>query len=271
VIPEKPESPRYRVVDRGRVPPAPELIVTTDLHGQRFEPPPHTVVEFRGIQAAEVNFSGARFWWYLAGSSTFTSCDFSRVRIEAGNLGNDAATIYRRCRFDGADLRNANPLFARFEECSFDGADFRGFRSFYAEFLACHFAGKVVSAKFFGQPEGLTEPPRDLKRQTNEFRGNDFREAELIDTSFMHGIDIEAQQWPQGDAFVRLDRIHERIQNARTAVSTWRDDKARREALVMLQIYGQDTEHQDGLFARRDDVTITPATRDQVWDLLQRD
>jgi len=133
------KAPRYRVVNRGALPPAQELIVTTDLHSQRFDPPAHTLVEFRGIQATDVNFSEARFWWYLAGSSTFTSCDFSRVRIEAGNLGTDAATIYRRCRFDGTDLRNANPLFARFEQCTFDRADFRGFRSFYAEFVECHF------------------------------------------------------------------------------------------------------------------------------------
>lgn len=269
-MPEKPKSPRYRVVDRGSVPRAPELIVATDLQSQHFNVPPNTRVVFRGIQATDVSFKGARFWWYLAGSSTFTSCDFSHVRIAAGNLGMDPATIYRRCRFDRADLRNANPLFARFEECSFDGADFRGFRSFYAEFLACHFAGKVVSAKFFGLPEGLTEPPRDLKRQTNEFRGNDFREAELIDTSFVHGIDIEAQQWPQVDAYVKLDRIHKRIEKARAAIGSWQDDKARKEASVMLQIYSQDAEHQDGLFARRDDVTITPATRDNVWDLLER-
>jgi pentapeptide repeat protein len=226
------------------------------------------MVEFRGIQASEVNFSRARFCWYLAGSSTFTSCDFSHVRIDEGNLGNDCATIYRRCRFDGADLRNANPLFARFEQCSFDGADFRGFRSFYAEFVECHFAGRIVSAKFFGLPEGLTGPPRDLTRKTNEFRGNDFREAELIDTGFVHGIEIEAQQWPQGDAYVMLDRIHERIEKARAAVLSWQDHKARKEALVMLQIYSQDTEHQDGLFARRDDVPIARSNRDQVWDLL---
>jgi hypothetical protein len=170
---------------------------------------------------------------YLAGSSTFTSCNFSRARIEAGNLGNDASTAYRRCRFDGADLRNANPLFARFERCSFDGADFRGLRSFYAEFIDCHFAGKIEGAKFFGRPEGLTEPPRDFKRKVNEFRGNDFREAELIDTSFMHGIDISAQQWPQDGEYVRLDRIHERIEKARADVSGWQDSKAAQEALVI--------------------------------------
>lgn len=266
----KSKPPQYRVVDRGRVPRAPKLIVTADIQAQRFKVPPNTRVEFRGIQAMDVSFKRARFWWYLAGSSTFTSCDFSHVRIDAGSLGSDAATIYRRCRFDGADLRNAHPLFARFEQCSFDGADFRGFRSFYAEFVECHFAGKIVAAKFFGRPEGLTEPPRDLNRHTNEFRGNDFREAELIDTSFMHGIDIEAQQWPRDDVYVKIDRIHERIEKARDAVSRWQDDKARKEALVMLQIYSQDTEHQDGLFARRDDITITPATRDQVWDLVQR-
>jgi hypothetical protein len=263
-------APRYRVVDKGRVPRAPELVVTTDLQSQHFDVPPNTRVEFRGIQATDVGFKGARFWWYLAGSSTFTSCDFSHVRIEAGNLGMDPATIYRRCRFDGADLRNANPLFARFEQCSFDGADFRGFRSFYAEFVECHFAGRIVSAKFFGRPEGLTEPPPLLKRQTNEFRGNDFREAELIDTGFVHGIEIKAQQWPQSDAYVMLDRIHERIQKARATVLSWQDDNARKEALLMFQIYGDDTEHQDGLFARRDDVPITPAVRDQAWDLLER-
>lgn len=263
------KPPRYRLVDKGKLPPTPHLIVTSDLQSQRFKVPPNTKVEFRGIQATEVDFSGVGFWMYLATSSTFTACDFSRASIESGNLGGDTATIYRRCRFDGADLHNANPFFARFEQCTFDGADFRGFRSFYAEFVECHFAGQIVAAKFFGKPEGLTEVPRDLKRKVNEFRGNDFRLADLIDTSFMHGIDINSQQWPQDAAYVKLDRIHERLKKARHAVSLWPDEKARKEALVMLQIYSQDAEDQDGLFARRDDVTITPSVRERVWDLLQ--
>jgi len=135
--------------------------------------------------------------------------------------------------------------------------------------LNATFAGKVVSAKFFGRPEGLTEFPQHLKRQSNEFRGNDFREADLIDTSFIHGINVDEQQWPPGDAYIKLDRVHERIQKARASVSRWQDSKAREEAWAMLEIYDRETEHQDGVFARRDDVTIAPGTRDQVWSLLQ--
>jgi hypothetical protein len=215
-----------------------------------------------------VDFSQSTFWMYLAGASTFTSCDFSGVRFLGGNLGNDSSTIYRDCRFDRADLRNVNPLFGRFELCSFKGCDFRGFRSFYAEFVGCRFGSRIMTAKFFGRPEGLAGRPKALRRTVNEFRGNDFREAELIDTSFMHGIDIDAQLWSEADIYIKLGRIHERLKKARAEISKWTDAPAQREALLMLKIHEADCQNQDGLFARRDDVPITPGVRDRVWQLL---
>ncbi len=254
-----------RVIDHPRVP---ELVVRQSVAGTRFEPPPRTHVQFRNAHANEVDFSRAHFYIFASSGCLFTRCDFQHVRVAyGGTLSGRSQTVYRDSRFDGADLSPLDPGTARFERCTFDRANLEGWNCFDTEFVDCHFAGRIEGVKFWGHSPGLKIFKR---RRVNEFRGNDFREVELIDTQFTGGIDLQAQQLPTGDAYIRLDRIDDRIARVREEILRWPDGRARHEALVMLMIYeGRPRQKQVELFTRRDDLEIDPNVRNRVWDMLQ--
>jgi len=251
-----------------RAGPIPRLKVGGQRRGGRFKAPRHTLVEFEAADFEQVDFSGTRIDDFVAERSTFRACDFSRMRIGAGTMGADARTAYIECHFDRARLAGVDALFARFERCSFDHADLKQFSAVNAEFVDCHFAGRVESVGFAGAPDpNLAHWIREV-RTKSEFRGNDFTQAELIDCTFGRGVDLSAQKLPESNAYIRLDRIRERIPRTRAKVSTWQDDRAREEALLMLRLYEMGSGTQDELFARRDDMKMPPQIRDRVWELL---
>ena len=236
--------------------------------GGRFKAPRRTIVEFEGVRFSNVDFSGEHFWSYEVKGSTFTNCDFRRTRFDGGHLGGDEQTVYQHCRFDGAQLGKTDAWFARFEQCVFDSANLDRWRAFNAEFVDCHFAGRVVEVAFAGKPD-----PKHAKwvrpaRAINEFRGNDFRQAELIDCRFFRGVDLDAQLLPQGQDYLRLSRIRARVQTVGVEVASWSDDQARQKALRMLWYIEMTSAEQDDYFARRDDLPIPKEVRDRVWQLL---
>lgn len=141
-------------------------------------------------------------------------------------------------------------------------------RVFNAEFVDCHFAGRLIELSFAGKPDPKhlkwIQPPRTI----NEFRGNDFRQAELIECSFFRGIDLNEQLLPEGNRYIRLARLRERINRARAEVARWPDDFEREKALAMLRYYDAISADQDQLFANRNDGSSSPQVRNRVWELL---
>lgn len=254
----------------GRESRVPLLLVEGVRHGIRFDPPARTLVEFRHAAMTAVDLSRTRFDNYAASDTVFSQCDFRHARINAGILGADAETVYRDCRFDSARLAGVDALFARFERCTFDNANIKGLRAVSAEFVECHFAGRVEQVAFAGTPDPRVARAISSFRTTNEFRGNDFREAELIDCMFIRGIDMATQLWPASDSYVRLDHLRERLLRARAEVARWQDNSSREEALSMLRTYEPVSRTQDELFARRDDIKMPTEIRDRVWEILSR-
>jgi hypothetical protein len=248
--------------------PVPQLRVEGVREGGRFDAPGGTAVKFANVRFANVDFGGGRFWSFEAPGSTFTACDFRKARLDAGHMGGDDQTVYRQCRFEGARLGKTDAWFARFEQCIFDRAHLDTWKAFNAEFVECHFAGRIEDVAFAGKPDPKhvkwVRPPRSI----NEFIGNDFRQTELIDVTFFRGIDLNAQLLPDGDQYIRLDRLGERIRKVRADVARWSDDRSRQEALSMLRHYESISREQDELFARRDDMPISKEIRDRIWDML---
>jgi len=269
---EEPLEVVARVVGKARPVPPPRL-VTSDLKGGRFDRR-STSVAFEAVTVSDVSFAGMRFEKLsVRGGCVFSGCDFSRVRSRyVSHLSPDLPeAVYRDCRFDRADLRDFFPGTARFERCTFDGARLDGWRSDVAEFVDCHFAGKVRDVMFWGRPYGILAEELGVDRPVNEFRGNDFRQAELISCSFVMGIDLDAQRWPEGPAYIRLDGLGERVRRVRAEVIRWTDLAARRDALIMLEVLQESTvdQDQDDLFMRRADLGRSyRETAERVWDLL---
>jgi hypothetical protein len=271
VTDEEPLEVTARVVGTRRLPPTRD--VTSDLHGGRFDRH-STMVAFEAVTVSDVSFAGMRFQEFSArGGCVFSGCDFSRVRSRYVSHLSPALpqTVYRDCRFDRADLREFFPGSARFERCRFDHARLDGWRSDLAEFIDCYFAGKVSNVIFWGRPYGILAEELEIDRPVNEFRGNDFRQAEVRNCLFVLGIDLDGQRWPEGPAYIRLDRLGERLRRVRAEVIRWTDLEARRDALIMLEVLQEAVvdQDQDDLFMDR--ATLgedNPDVAEEVWDLL---
>jgi hypothetical protein len=261
-----------RVVGSGRPHPSPRRVVG-ELEGGRFDRR-STNVAFEAATVRDVSFAGMGFEELsVRNGGLFSGCDFSRVRSRYMShlSANLPAAVYRDCRFDGADMREFSLGTARFERCTFDGARLDGWRSNLAEFVDCTLAGRIRNVRFFGQANGPLAEELALDGRVNEFRGNDFRRAELLDTSFVMGIDLDAQRWPEAPGYIRLDGLGERVRRVRTEVIHWTDLDARRDALVMLEILQKAYLDlgQDDLFLHR--ATLGRSNREtaeQIWDLL---
>lgn len=265
---------QFTVRVKGQGKPIPQLEVTKDLVGGRFAAPARgTSVSFRGVSVRDVDFGRATFSNLRSGGTLFERCDFSQVRFAAdyaSYLCVGPVSTFRDCSFERADLRHTDPGLSRFERCVFDGAKMHDWVSEAAEFVDCRFATKLTQSFFFGRPHGVWGDKLDPPRAINEFRGNDFSGATLIGVSFKFGIDIAAQRWPDDPAYIRLDRLPERIRLAREIVARWPDDAGREDALLVLRIYStHGYEEQEELFARRDNLADNPKGLDRLWNLLR--
>ncbi len=221
----------------------------------------------------DADFSRVTFDQFAPEGCTFEHCDFGGQTLDRRYqplFSSRRQSVFRDCRFDGADLTGVRPGQARFERCSFANARIDAWESFTAEFIDCTFAGRIVNARFYGRPWGSGAERLDPARKTNAFTGNDFHSADLVGVIFIHGIDISKQRWPEGSQYVVLDRIHQRIAKARLGVLEWRDHRARQEALDMLQAASLLYAHQMTVIGRRVDErwSAPPAVQERVWDAL---
>lgn len=224
---------------------------------------------------ADVDFARAAFDRLAPTGCTFVSCDFRRATLDKRLMPLFRAkerNVFRGCRFDGVDLRGVDPRASRFESCVFDGVDLSGWSTTTAEFVDCHFGGRTAHVRFYGRPWGPAAAELDPKRSVNDFHGNDFTGAELVDVTFVMGIDVGKQRWPEGKEYVRLDRIHQRLTRGRADILRWKDLERRSEALQMVQALSFLYMQQNDVVSRRvEPGSPTPADiQTVVWETLAR-
>jgi hypothetical protein len=220
-----------------------------------------------------VDFGRASFDRMAPSGCLFLTCDFRKAKLDRRMLPIFKAkrrNIFRDCRFDGADMRLIDPGSSRFERCTFDGAELDGWTAATAEFIDCHFAGRVSHVRFYGKPWGPGAAELEPRRTENEFSGNDFRDAELVDVAFLMGIDVAKQRWPEGDEYIRLDRIHQRLTRGRVEILGWKDIDARRDGLEMTRTLSFLYMQQNDVVTRREDpqTSVSPEVQAKVWDAL---
>jgi hypothetical protein len=231
------------------------------------------VVELHRATLTAIDFRRARFDRFSIGSCLFDRCDFRGLRFDRRLAPLFTAlprSVFRDCYFDGADLRRARLGQARFERCTFDDARLDGSRAEAAEFVDCRFAGTLDGVTFSGTPSGPEAPRLDPPRRRNEFRGNDFRDAELIDVAFVAGVDMDRQRFPEDDLHVRVDDFRRRLVRARAEVKEWYPPQ-RGPALAMLATLSARWRDQDVVVARRWTPRIKASDRLQarVWAMLE--
>lgn len=149
------------------------------------------------------DFTGRALPRFSASASVFESCRFDSARLKSVSFGaGTTMSTYRNCSFDNADLDVTPGGFARFESCTFRGTRIRDWRCFAVELVDCVFTGRIDTAFFNGTvPE---EDRRYLSRSVNEFHGNDFSGADLVDVAFRTGIDLTQQRLPSGPGYVYI-------------------------------------------------------------------
>jgi hypothetical protein len=180
-------------------------------------------------------------------------CDFSRFAPGGGAFGYLDQSIYLDCRFDGADLTQIAPGRARFERCQFTNVRIRDWFTSYASFVDCVFAGRIERSTFAGRwGIGL---PQEQGHAPNEFHGNDFSRANMVDTSFRYGIDLLLQILPGPPQYVLLDQWPARVARARELVRSQFPGSEREKALRHLEILSdQGSLEQSTSLLRRDEV-----------------
>jgi hypothetical protein len=223
--------------------------------------------ENRHEEWVDVDFSHQAFGWFGAFGGTLVRCDFSETSFEQFSVGHERQTQFVDCRFQRTRFPLGNTMFhdARFQRCVFDGARLRDLRVDSAEFVDCVFRGRIWHTMFFGRPfmGGLVD------RQHNEWHGNDFSAADLVDVSF-RDIELHLQRWPDTAEYALIDRIDERVAAATASVRNWPD-----KALVALNVL-RDHTHRDPhgfVLVRRRELGrgLAPQLRDRLWALLVED
>ena len=238
------------------------------------EDPNRGVISVGRAGLANIDFRKARFEKFQLGVANFVACDFRGLRLDEKFIPfftTRPRSTFTSCKFDGADLRQVGPEGTRFERCSFDDARLDGWTPARAEFVDCRFAGKLVGVTFTGRPAGPGSTRIEPVRSKNEFRGNDFRDAQLIDTVFVFGVDLDQQRWPVDDGYVRLDKFPRRLEAARSDVLGWDAGDTRTDALAMLQGLAQRWQDQRDVIALRVSpaVKAAPRVQSRVWDALE--
>jgi uncharacterized protein YjbI with pentapeptide repeats len=243
---------------------------------QDSEPKPpddERVVALHRATITSVDFRSAQFDKFTLGGCLFDRCDFRGLKLDRRLAPLFAAlprSVFRDCRFDGADLRRAQLGQSRFERCTFDDARLEDSDTRAAEFIGCRFAGPMERVTFYGAPSGAHAKRLDPPRRRNEFRANDFRDAELIDVAFVDGVDMDRQRFPEDELHVRVERFRQRLPKARAEIRDWYE-RERAPALVMLANLESRWRDQDVVVARRWTPRIKASDRVQarVWELLE--
>jgi uncharacterized protein YjbI with pentapeptide repeats len=143
-----------------------------------------------------VDFSGRILLQFVAISSSFLRCRFERTVIASACFGGGKReSTYESCSFDGSKIHAAAPGVARFIRCSFRDATIEEFFGLSVSMIDCEFSGVLRRVVFYGR-----NPTRQRwwRRTRNDFRGNDFRFANLADVAFREGIELASQKLPSG-------------------------------------------------------------------------
>jgi Pentapeptide repeats (8 copies) len=237
------------------------------------QPDDETVVALHRVTLTAVDFRRARFDKFSLGGCLFDRCDFRGLKLDRRLAPLFVAlprSVFRDCTFDGADLRGALLGQSRFERCTFDDACIDKSDAGAAEFVDCRFAGRFDGVTFYGVPSGPAAKQLDPPRRRNEFRGNDFRDTELLDAAFVGGIDMARQRFPDDELHVRVEGFQRRLAKARAEIKTWYERDGA-PAMVMLAALESRWWDQDVVVARRWTPRIKAPDRVQarVWEVLE--
>ena len=267
-----------------------QWIVHGNASKERFSLAPADGTElnvfFEHCRLDSVDFSDVDFKSFSAAGCAFTRCDFSKAKFLQFGFGQPQVqrdwnrpirpqdkrypqTVYEECVFGRTRFDPNNTHFgkARFVRCIFDHAWLRKLFTRTAEFVDCRFEGKVVECTFHGVISG--DDIQRIGRSTNDFRGNDFRHADLIWTAF-RGIDLSAQLLPESDSYAVLTDPPSRTELATRRAEEKLVGELQDRVVHELQLLGQLMEGERQFLIRKGELGWqTPAdVQELLWSYL---
>jgi len=215
------------------------------------------------------DFSRRKFRMFTSVQSNFRRCDFRATKMYQATLGGGyALSLYEDCCFDDSAFGMIGGR-ARFVRCSFRRCRIEEIWSYDSEFVECVFSGRIERGIFRGAPMEVDEIVDG--RTHNEFRGNDFSDAELREVAFRAGIDLSQQKLPQGEDYLYLAEGEKAVAFARREVLAWKELESRREAMATIKVleFGLAEGQPQLLINLRHSLPRDEGTL-RVFDLLRR-
>jgi hypothetical protein len=109
---------------------------------------------------------------------------------------------------------------------------------FAVELVGCSFSGQLHKAVFNGR---LPTEKRDVAgRSTNQFEGNDFSRAKLLDVAFRTGIDLSNQRLPSGPEYSYLEDAPSAVRQARSAFNALAEPEEKKRVRGALAVMEED-------------------------------
>jgi len=240
-------------------------------HVGRVRINPADFLEIDREQLVRADFSGRQLEQFVAVEARFERCRFDGIQIRDACFGEGRRTShYVECSFDGGRITGRPRGNARFERCSFRDIDIREWFCFSVEMIDCVFTGKLHKVVFNGSVPDFVR--QRIRRDRNEFHGNDFYGAKLIDVAFRAGIDLTLQRLPIGPEYLYLPDARSAIASARRQLIEWTEPDRRSDALALLRGLESETEGgQEQLFLRPADFRGIGRrdVDDAVFDVLR--
>jgi uncharacterized protein YjbI with pentapeptide repeats len=253
---------------------------------------PNSIVSISDARLTGADYSGQSVHTLSVGSSELTDCKFDRMRIESFTTTARASVcMFVGCSFDDSHIALITSGFARFERCSFRGTNIGSWDSDSVELIDCVFSGQIRRAMFWARPvttEQLLDSDARFRakhglaplsdayiamahRPINEFHGNDFSGADLVDVNFRAGIDLSRQTLPSGGDYIYLAEALATIHRVRDAIGDWPDDELSKANSMLKALMREPEEGQTQLLVRERWFRRTPLpVRSKIFELLRR-
>jgi len=213
--------------------------------------------DFRGLELLQFSAEGARLERCAFDGSVIASGSFG-----AGQIGSE----YVDCSFSGAKIHMGTGGYARFVGCTFENVTIDNWFCFAVELVGCTFSGKIRKAVFNG-----CVPPEKRSvagRAVNQFEGNDFSRARLLDVAFRTGIDLSKQRLPPGPEYIYLADAPSAVRRARVVFNALDDPEVKKRVRGVLAVMEEDVAAgQDQLLIHVDDYPR--ASRSSIQQVLR--
>ena len=142
-------------------------------------------------------YAGLNLSRFVSIGSRFSSCQFESMRIAMMSAGAGMQqSEYIRCSFNGTRMEMHPGGFARFIDCSFRDVVITRWSVAAGDMSQLCFSGTIKTVIFNGTVDPRLQ--KDFGKARNDFEGNDFSQAEMIDVAFRTGIDLRRQILPGG-------------------------------------------------------------------------